>query len=167
MNNALPPYPPAPADYDPPPAMHAIAAAAVDIAALPADPAEPAVGFDVLAAHFGIELWPLPEFSHDQFLRDHDHEAWLQEWARLERVLRVVDLDQPWVVREDSRVDPRESGARHYADCGLCDHRTEALRKRPRDANRDGAEHARRFHAWSPPVTRFARTSDGRFVRTP
>lgn len=55
---------------------------------VPAD--APAPAFDELMPAFGLELWPLPEFSHDQFLSDRNHYGWLS-W----QTTRPLDVNSP------------------------------------------------------------------------
>ena len=103
----------------------ALASAAVDIAHLPVAADTPLRTFDRIAADLGVELWPLPEFSHEQFLADRRHTRWLNRWTSLERTLRVVDLEEPYrvvpiVVNVEN--DLILDGFRGY--CVLCNHQT-------------------------------------------
>lgn len=117
-------------------------AAAVDIAALPADPEETTRLFDAVAVELGVELWPLPEFSHDQFLRDRDHDGWLQQMNHLVVVLQHLNLDQPFDLRTND-------GGRHVGHCLLCKHKTKAT-ARAGDAGRVARFHAANAHGWTP-----------------
>src|SRR6478609_9013575 len=75
------------------------------------------LAFDHFQAAHGYELWPLPEVSHTQFLRDHDHTQWLADFESLSFTLRVVDLERPWSIQPagDEKV---------VAACDLCDYRS-------------------------------------------
>lgn len=123
-------------------------AVAQDIATMPIDELLPAAPtFDAIAVELGVELWPLPEFSHRQFLRDRDHAKWLIGFSRFDRILRVADLEHPYEVRPTNAA---EETPRYIGACGLCRERT-TKRKSPAAAAATIVGHLRNKHAWTPP----------------
>jgi hypothetical protein len=89
----------------------AIADAAQPINSFPVDPDEPTPSFEDVMATVGVELWPLPEFSHDQFMRDREQSSWLE---RLGQRLTEVRLEQAARDRERAalRDRPRDASGR-------------------------------------------------------
>lgn len=104
------------------------------------------MAFDHFQARFGYELWPLPEVSHTQFLRDHDHAQWLADFDTLAYTLRVVDLERPWSVDRVGENAP----FKWVGCCDLCDYKSKPKPKQ-QDAEMSARQHARARHGWSSP----------------
>lgn len=120
------------------PLTRAITAAAVDIATLPVDPGEPVALFDRLRGHRGFR-WPLEEISHEQYLRDREHRAWLRRFDELVAQLAVIDLDEPFAIVNDDGVA--------VGVCVLCGVRGRR-RKTSGWATTDARTHLRTVHRW-------------------
>lgn len=102
--------------------------------------------FDMLCMQYIDTRWPLPEFSHAQFLADHDHAAWLSGFDDLNHLLYVVNLERPWSI--DRLADAPV--VRWIACCDLCSHRS--VRKKTQAYAETAAEaHAHNEHGWTPP----------------
>lgn len=103
--------------------------------------------FDHFQAAYGIELWPLPEVSHRQFLADHDHAEWLQRFNDLAVTLTVINLDRPWGI---DRIPAPARAAREYDYVAVCDVCGSRLKPRATvDAAHDHAgQHAHVAHRW-------------------
>lgn len=95
--------------------------------------------FDQFAADLGIELWPLPDRSHEAFLADRDHPGWITRLDDLHSLLHVVNLDHPWSLHP--------AGDLTVAACDLCDHQTlkSSSEQRVVKAIR---KHLRTVHGW-------------------
>lgn len=118
---------------------------------LPAPWTDP-LEFDHLQAAYGIELWPLPEVSHHQFLNDLDHDGWLERFDALVATLHVTNLDRPWGVdRVTAKAQSREYD--YIAVCDVCGARLRRKATQP-GADDAAAAHARTAHRWTPRSTR-------------
>lgn len=80
------------------------------------------------------------KFSHEKFLTDHDHAAWLARFNDLVNRLRVVNLERPWTVGRSG-----QNPWRTY--CDLCDNRTSHRTKKA--AETAAVTHAHVAHGWS------------------
>ena len=88
-----------------------VVSASVDIASLPVDPDEPTPSFDEVMALVGVEVWPLPEFSHEQFLRDVGQSSWLADRESQLHEL-IIEQEARRRAQDELRNRPRDASGK-------------------------------------------------------